>query len=517
MRARWSAALGAMVLTLGACGGGDGAAPAFNESAVGSTVGSTARLPLSSDARCADDSDDQRGCPLSDPVPTGATLTDEHMEVRLVGSALVSYTSDDPVNVVANQGLIYLEIDNVGDRTLRISDYEPDLRFDGVFEREGSNLDSCGVVPREGDIEPGSTVTIRFCGYLETGSAIDPTGLRFDLAAPCAFCDADLAIDGDAVDPGWIAAVESSIEALAAAGNGTADELGRGDLDIDRMLRAGDGGPVGGQQPPIDGTDDDDDGTDGGGASGGVITVPVPPSIGELPMTTEEGVGGTGEGPFGDEVTIGDADEPVTEPTVVDDDEAPEPDPAAAGGIELRDDGLGIVNFDASYEETVAALSAVLGPPDEIGTPYVEPAIGTLQYVRWGHLVVNFEGGNALYFVGYELSQGYDVVDDGDGGFEFALLPWEPSAIEAALATSDGLRIGDDAASAAALLDPVYVPVCGTDPAERSVVDGSDTTDQLFDEDGQRGRYVREPLDGVIWAIGAQARPNPLLCDGGGF
>ena len=60
----------------------------------------------------------------------------------------------------------------------------------------------------------------------------------------------------------------------------------------------------------------------------------------------------------------------------------------------------------------------------------------------------------------------------------------------------------------------VYAPVCGEPMDERSITDVFGTTDQLFVEDEQRGLFFREPLDGTIWSIGAQVRPNPMLCDG---
>ena len=62
--------------------------------------------------------------------------------------------------------------------------------------------------------------------------------------------------------------------------------------------------------------------------------------------------------------------------------------------------------------------------------------------------------------------------------------------------------------------DPVYAPRCGDPMEERSFTDPTDTVDQLFLTDEQRGLYLREPIDGAIWAIGAQVAPNPLLCDG---
>jgi hypothetical protein len=78
---------------------------------------------------------------------------------------------------------------------------------------------------------------------------------------------------------------------------------------------------------------------------------------------------------------------------------SPEPDPK----IELRGDGLGVVDLGASPDEAIAAVSAELGRPT-VDTGW-DPPSGTygtcpgdrVRGVEWGHLVLLFTDGSTPY------------------------------------------------------------------------------------------------------------------------
>ena len=485
------------VLVVSGCGGGGDAG--------GSPLADpfdTSELPLSYEERCAEGSDDTRGCIGSPPVPSGATLVDDDMTVQVLGSSFVNTATDDPVNTTGNRAAVFVKITNLRDRALSIDGYDYDLRFDGVFEREGSNLDDCGMVPREGDIAPGESLTVRFCGFLATVGAITAEELDFDFHAPCIACDAHVAVDDGPASSELIDAVAASVDELAAAGFGTADELGLAELDADR---AG-GDPASAPSEAPGGPESSD-----GAAPATVPPPPPPPSVEAVVPPTEPGLEGTGDGPFGDEVTIGDSVAPAT--TV-----APTTTVVAAvdTGITLSADGLGAVDFDATSAETVGTLTELLGEPDESTPPVFEPLVGTIQAYRWGHLWVRLTGGNELYFSSYELTQELDtVLDEETDVYEFSLVPYEPADWEVGLATADGVSIGTTADEAQQIYQPVYAPRCDGPMEERQVTDVTGSFDQLFLGAEERGLYLREPIDGVVWAIGAQNGRNPLLCDGG--
>lgn len=179
-------------------------------------------------------------------------------------------------------------------------------------------------------------------------------------------------------------------------------------------------------------------------------------------------------------------------------------------------DGLGLVSFDATMNETIAILTEALGPPDFVGDPIFQPGLGTLASAAWGELWVDFQGGNELYFAAYEVFRPSEVVagDDPDE-FLFELSEWTPSDLAMNANTQAGVRIGTSAADAATVYPTVYAPRCGASMEAMSLTDDHDTIDQLFVEPEELGLYLRAPIDGLVWSIGAQVRPNPMLCDGG--
>lgn len=455
------------LLVMAGCGGGnDNTAPS-----------SGLELPLSIEERCETDDHDRVGCALGAPIPTGTTLVDDAMTVRYLGSAIDRPETGDPVNTSGIEATLYIEVENHREYNQTIWATSMDDRFDGTFERPGSDLADCGTVPRRGEIEPGQTVTIRFCGYLATVGEIAVDELRFDFAAPCSFCGGLFEVDERLADGSVVAAVADTIDELVAAGFGTPEELGIGDLD------AGDEpSPTTSEQA----TDEQADAT-------GTIAPPPPPP--PPPPAPPSSTAATTTPPE------------TTAPTTA----APVDD-----GLVLAADGLGIVAFDAPMGETLAIITGVLGTPDFVSDPTFQPGLGTLATAQWGELRVDFQGGNELYFASYELARPMEAAPvDGTDEFELVLPEWTPSELAATASTQSGIRIGTTAADAAGIHATVYAPRCDDPMEELSLTDEHDTIDQLFVESDELGLFFRAPIDGQIWSIGAQVRPNPMLCDGG--
>ncbi|MDW3212720.1 MAG: hypothetical protein R8G01_01900 [Ilumatobacteraceae bacterium] len=454
------------LLVMAGCGGGDD--PAGD--------GTGLELPLSIEERCETDDFDRVGCALGAPIPTGTTLVDDAMTVRYVGSTIDRPETGDPVNTSGIEATLYLEVENHREYNQTIWATRLDDRFDGTFERAGSDLVDCGTVPRRGEIEPSQTVTIRFCGYLATVGEIAVDELRFDFAAPCSFCGGLFEVDEQLVDSTVIAAVADTVDDFAAAGFGTPEELGIGDLDVGDETSPTTSEPA---------TEDQADATDT------IAPPPPPPPPSSTTATTEPP----------------DTTAPATAaPTTA----APIDD-----GLVLAADGLGLVAFDAPMGETVAILTDVLGPPDFVSDPTFQPGLGTLATAQWGELRVDFQGGNELFFASYELARPFDIETGDDDEARFVLPEWTPTGAPATATTPDGLRIGMTAADAAELHATVYAPRCDDPMEEMSLTDEHDTIDQLFIESDELGLFFRAPIDGQIWSIGAQVRPNPMLCDGG--
>ena len=189
-------------------------------------------------------------------------------------------------------------------------------------------------------------------------------------------------------------------------------------------------------------------------------------------------------------------------------------EPAVELPLSLLADGLGLVSFDQPYVDVVEALTAVLGEPDHVGADVFEPAIGSMRSVSWGHLRVDFAGGaGALYFTGYQLAREM-TVEEADGEFRFALPEWSPESWELQLTTEAGIGIDATAEAADAVYSEVFAARCDAQVEPTTLLADDGTIDQLFVAPQQSGVYLQRPIDGTVWAIGAQVAPNPLLCDG---
>lgn len=193
----------------------------------------------------------------------------------------------------------------------------------------------------------------------------------------------------------------------------------------------------------------------------------------------------------------------------------PSTEPAAASPLVLLPDGLGVVSFQSSYADVIAEMTAVLGEPDYVGQDVFEPAIGSMRSVSWGDLRLDFIGGaGTLFFSGYQLALAMDVAEV-DGEYRFTLPEWTPEPWEEQLATEAGIGLGDTATDADAAYPTVYAARCNAEVEQTTLLADDGTVDQLFVEPQQVGIYLQRPIDGIVWAIGAQDMPNPLLCDGG--
>ncbi len=107
----------------------------------------------------------------------------------------------------------------------------------------------------------------------------------------------------------------------------------------------------------------------------------------------------------------------------------------AAPTIVLADDGLGIAAFGAAADDTIAAITAVLGEPDE-DSGWVDPlSVGACagdeaRLVAWGTLYLYFSDRSAFgdgerHFFGYSYGSVRDL-----------------EAIPEGLATPDGIGLG---------------------------------------------------------------------------
>jgi hypothetical protein len=162
----------------------------------------------------------------------------------------------------------------------------------------------------------------------------------------------------------------------------------------------------------------------------------------------------------------------------------------------------------------VQALTGVLGEPDTFGQDVFEPAIGSMRSVTWGHLRIDFTGGaSELYFTGYLLAR-ETQIDETVDGFRFVLPDWSPQPWELQLRTEAGIGLDAGADTAEVAYPTVYAARCDAAVEATTLTNDDGTTDQLFVQSAQSGLYLQRPIAGIVWAIGAQAAPNPLLCDG---
>ena len=191
-------------------------------------------------------------------------------------------------------------------------------------------------------------------------------------------------------------------------------------------------------------------------------------------------------------------------------------EPSIDSPLTLLADGLGIVRFQEEYTDVIESLTGVLGEPSHVGQDVFEPAIGSMRSVTWGHLRVDFTGGaGALYFNGYLLARDMHV-EDVEGEFRFTLPDWAPEPWVQQLSTEAGVGLGDSAADADQAYPTVFAARCNLEVEPTTMLVDDGTADQLFAAPEQVGLFLHRPINGTVWAIGAQAAPNPLLCDGRG-
>ena len=122
----------------------------------------------------------------------------------------------------------------------------------------------------------------------------------------------------------------------------------------------------------------------------------------------------------------------------------------AAPTIVLADDGLGIAAFGAAADETIGAITAVLGEPDE-DSGWVDPlTVGACagdeaRFVAWGALYLYFSDRSAFgdgerHFFGYSYGSVRDL-----------------EAIPEGLATPEGIGLGTTVAFLRAAYNDVVV------------------------------------------------------------
>lgn len=224
--------------------------------------------------------------------------------------------------------------------------------------------------------------------------------------------------------------------------------------------------------------------------------------------------------PTGNE-SADDADAPVVTQT----NEAPTTSTTAAttttttteppSGLTLAPDGLGVVQFGADRETTLAALIDAIGAPTVVQEPFQDSSSTARAGASWPGLSLTFTGpvDGPLLFWGYEFGRVHAVdasgaLTDGD--------PWVPVGWQTTTATSDGIAPATPVVDVAESHPEVYMPDCGRTPQAASLLRGAGSPGQLlFLEPAELGLFVRVATDGTIFSVGAQASPNPFSCDGG--
>lgn len=220
--------------------------------------------------------------------------------------------------------------------------------------------------------------------------------------------------------------------------------------------------------------------------------------------------------PTGNE-SADDADAPVVTQT----NEAPTTSTTATttteppSGLTLAPDGLGVVQFGADRETTLAALIDAIGAPTVVQEPFQDSSSTARAGASWPGLSLTFTGpvDGPLLFWGYEFGRVHAVdasgaLTDGD--------PWVPVGWQTTTATSDGIAPATPVVDVAESHPEVYMPDCGRTPQAASLLRGAGSPGQLlFLEPAELGLFVRVATDGTIFSVGAQASPNPFSCDGG--
>lgn len=176
------------------------------------------------------------------------------------------------------------------------------------------------------------------------------------------------------------------------------------------------------------------------------------------------------------------------------------------GGAELvlAPDGLGVADFGEPKEQVVAAITEVIGEPDEVTR---SDAVGSnWTFYRWGHLHVFFHDGvdgrtSANGFVEYTFRRDVDFAAN-------RLEPWEPAPWEEELITPEGVTIGSPQAEAEDAYPVTYSvsflrDTCTT-IQQHEGLGGLDPGESLLFVSPERGGLHLSPvIEGEVWNIGA--------------
>ena len=177
-----------------------------------------------------------------------------------------------------------------------------------------------------------------------------------------------------------------------------------------------------------------------------------------------------------------------------------------SGGVVLATDGLGVVDFGASADAAIAALTEALGEPDVVrdipgaaGNTTGEACLGGVEqangvrYAEWGRLRIGV--GNTVGLYVWHFTLGPDTPD----------FPLADSELE----TPEGLGQDMTRAEFEAAYGPVTVErTAGVeDPAEG---ESENDIEDLKSADG----YEAIEVDGVLSSVSALSRPSNEVCVG---
>lgn len=248
------------------------------------------------------------------------------------------------------------------------------------------------------------------------------------------------------------------------------------------------------------------------GSDGGEATDSTTEDTTPLPSVTSTSAspvdGGSADGPSG---TAGGApDSTLVVPSTA----AATPTTAAAtAGLVLLTDGFDVVTFGTPAAATVDAVSAVIGPPTSVSEPFQDSPTTFRGSASWNGLDLTFSGpSEEVAFSGYEFGRRFGTTASGtpDEG-----APWTPNEWQAVTATADALRPGSPSGDLLSGYPTLYALDCGRPLVPVGLAGGAGTPgQQLFLAPQEQGLFVRLSGDGTIFSIGAQAAPNPLICDG---
>ena len=183
------------------------------------------------------------------------------------------------------------------------------------------------------------------------------------------------------------------------------------------------------------------------------------------------------------------------------------------GQIVLAADGLGVATFGQPRAEVVAAITAILGEPDEVNEEVI--AGGFVSFYEWGHLMAAFLEGapyvegeestrNAGEFGEYFFGRTYDFQSD-------TYEPWLPEPWEEALTTEKGVGIGTTGAEVATAYPTTYritfqqadpgvdFDYCETETPTEGVGERQPGVhEQFYAKRGKEGLYFSPLIDGCL-------------------